>query len=74
MHTKEKKMQDPAIDKLLDKTHSIYKLIILASRRAIELADGAQRLVEEPIDAKPARIALDEILAGKIEYKIKDEK
>lgn len=67
-------MHDAPIDKLLDKTHSIYKLVVLASRRAIELADGAQRLVDEPADAKPAHVALDEIMAGKIEYKIKEEK
>ena len=67
-------MQDASIDKLLEKTHSIYKLVVLASRRAIELADGAQKLVDEPPDAKPARIALDEIMAGKIEYKVKEGK
>lgn len=67
-------MQEPQIDKLLDKTHSIYKLIILASRRTIELADGAQKLVDAPADAKPANIAMKEIIEGKIEYKIKGEK
>lgn len=65
-------MQDAPIDKLLDKVNSIYKLIIIASKRAIELADGAQKLVDEPADTKPAHIALDEILAGKIEYKIRE--
>lgn len=67
-------MQDPAIDKLLDKTHSIYKLIILASRRTIELADGGQKLVDAPPDAKPASIAMKEILENKIEYKVKEGK
>ncbi len=67
-------MQGPPIDKLFDKTGSIYKLVILASKRAIELADGAQKLVDAPIDRKPAHIALDEILAGKIEYKIREKK
>lgn len=68
------KMQDAPIDKLLDKTHSIYKLIILASKRAIELAEGAQKLVDSPMDTKPAHVALDEILAGKIEYKVIEKK
>ena len=67
-------MRDVAIDKLLDKTHSIYKLIILASKRAIELSDGAQKLVDDPVNTKPAHVALDEILEGKIEYKIKEGK
>lgn len=67
-------MLEAAIDKLLDKTHSIYKLVILASRRTIELADGAQKLVESSADTKPCDIALKEILEGKIEYKIPEEK
>ena len=58
----------------MDKMHSIYKLVILASRRAIELADGAHPLVSDPLGTKPAHVALDEILAGKVEYKIKEEK
>jgi DNA-directed RNA polymerase omega subunit len=65
-------MQPPAIDELLDKTHSIYKLVILASRRTIELADGAQKLVDSPADAKPANIAMREIMEDKISYKIKE--
>ena len=67
-------MSDAPIDKLMDKMHSIYKLVILASRRTIELADGAQELVDDPVGTKPAHVALDEILAGKVEYKIKEEK
>jgi len=67
-------MQDAPIDKLLDKTHSIYKLVVLAARRTIELADGAQKLVDAPVDTKPCNIALEEILENKIEYKVKEEK
>ena len=67
-------MQQPAIDKLLDKIQSIYKLVILAARRTIELADGGQKLVEMRADAKPANIALQEIIEGKITYKVKEEK
>lgn len=67
-------MKDVPIDKLLDKTSSIYKLVVLASRRAIELSDGAQKLVETPADTKPSGIAIQEILAGKVTYKIKEGK
>jgi DNA-directed RNA polymerase subunit omega len=67
-------MQPPAIDKLLDKIQSIYKLVILASRRAIELADGAQKLVDAPADAKPANIAMKEIIEDKITYKVREAK
>ncbi len=67
-------MQSPPIDKLLDKMHSIYKLVILASRRTIELADGAQKLVDAPPDFKPANIAMKEIMEDKITYKVREEK
>jgi len=65
-------MQSPAIDKLLDKTHSIYKLVIIASRRTIELADGAQKLVDSPVDTKPANVAMKEIMEDKISYKVRE--
>jgi DNA-directed RNA polymerase omega subunit len=65
-------MTDAPIDKLLDKTQSIYKLVILASKRAIELAEGGHPLVEDPVGTKPAHVALDEILAGKVEYKVSE--
>jgi DNA-directed RNA polymerase omega subunit len=67
-------MQTAPIDKLLDKIHSLYKLVILASRRTIELAEGAQKLVQMPADAKPSDIALEEIMEDRITYKIKEEK
>ena len=67
-------MQGPAIDKLLDKMHSIYKLVILASRRTIELADGAQKLVDAPVDFKPANIALKEIMEDRVVYKAREAK
>ena len=66
-------LQGPAIDKLLE-MHSIYKLVILASRRTIELADGAQKLVDAPADCKPANIAMKEIMEDKITYKVREEK
>lgn len=67
--------QEVPIDGLLSKTAgSIYKLSILASRRAIELGEGAARLVDAPVDAKPSYVALKEILDGKISYKVKERK
>ena len=62
------------IDNLLKKTGSIYKLCIIAARRTIELTEGAQKLVDAPLDTKPAQIALKEILEGKISYKVKEKK
>jgi DNA-directed RNA polymerase omega subunit len=67
-------MLDMAIDKLIDKTGSLYKLVILASRRAQELSADASKLVNSPSSSKVASIALQEIIEGKISYKIKEKK
>jgi DNA-directed RNA polymerase subunit omega len=55
---------------LLDKSDSsIYKLIIVATKRALEVAEGAPRLVDAPLNVKPTTIALMEIAQGKVRYK-----
>lgn len=59
-----------ALEKLLDKSDkSLYKLVILASRRALELAEGQPKLVEANLSTKPSTIALYEIAAGKVHWK-----
>lgn len=63
-------MQNIYREDLLDKSDSsIYKLIILATKRALEVAEGAPRLVDAPLDVKPTTIALMEIAQGKVRYK-----
>ncbi len=59
------------VDELMKKTNSIFKLAILASRRAYELSQGSGKLVEIEPNAKISTIALQEILSGKITYKEK---
>lgn len=55
-------------EKLLDKSlGSIYKLVILASKRALEIAEGQPRLISDEASAKPSTVALHEIEQGKIE-------
>jgi DNA-directed RNA polymerase omega subunit len=59
------------LEKLLDKSrYSIYKLVILASKRALEIAEGQPKLVTtgESTD-KPSTIALLEIAEGKVRVK-----
>jgi len=65
-----------ALEKLLDKTgDSIYKLVILASKRALEIAEGQPKLVVMNSATKPSTVALYEIAEGKVRYqKIKLEK
>lgn len=51
---------------LLAKVGSVYKLVILAARRALELSEGAPPLVETDPRRKPSTIALEEIAASKV--------
>ena len=57
------------IEELLKRCGSIYKLVILAAKRAKEVADGSLPLVETP-QRKVTSIALEEILHGKVLYKV----
>ena len=58
------------LEKLLDKANdSVYKLVILASKRALEIAEGQPKLVEVNSSVKPSTVALLEISEGKIKYK-----
>ncbi len=59
------------IEELLPKSgYSIYKLVRLAAKRSLELADGSPTLIDGvSADAKTPTIALDEIRAGKVVIK-----
>ena len=61
-------MAQVAIEELLKRCGSVYRLVILASKRAKEIAEGAPPLVETP-HRKVTSIALEEILQGKVLYK-----
>ena len=56
------------IEKLFDKTGSVYKLVILASKRALELNEGSPQLTERQSD-KVSLAALQEIAEDKVSYK-----
>jgi len=57
-------------ERLLDKSMgSIYKLVILASKRALEIAEGQPRLTSDNQSVKPSTVALHEIAEGKVEAK-----
>jgi DNA-directed RNA polymerase omega subunit len=53
---------------LREKKGSIYKLVILASKRALEIEGGAPKLTANP-SKKSTTIALQEIIQGKVDYK-----
>ncbi|MFH0855567.1 MAG: DNA-directed RNA polymerase subunit omega [Candidatus Omnitrophota bacterium] len=55
---------------MLDKSgQSIYKLVNLAAKRALEIAEGQPKLVEDKASTKPSTVALHEISGGKVEAK-----
>lgn len=59
-----------ALENLLDKSdYSLYKLVSLAAKRALEIAEGQPKLVDVNSSLKPSTIALYEIAAGKVYYK-----
>lgn len=63
-------MEYVALEGLLDKSKgSIYKLVILASKRALEIAEGQPKLVATSASTKPSTTALFEIAEGKVFYK-----
>lgn len=60
-------MNNVALEKLLDKScGSIYKLVILASKRALEIAEGQPKLVVASAAIKPSTVALMEIGSNKV--------
>ncbi len=63
-------MPNVPLEKMLDKTNnSIYKLVIVASKRALEIAEGQPKMVAAEASVKPSTVALMEIAAGKLTYR-----
>ena len=58
---------NPTIVELSEKVDSCYTLVVEASKRARQLVDGAQPLVD-PKDMKPLKIAIEEINRGLLTY------
>ena len=64
-------MTQVAIEGLLKQCGSIYKLVILAAKRAKEIAEGSPPLVDTD-QRKVTSIALDEILQGRVLYQVEE--
>jgi DNA-directed RNA polymerase omega subunit len=55
------------LEELLPKANgSVYKLVRMASRRALEISETGNKLVESPAITKLATAALDEIRCGRV--------
>lgn len=53
---------------------SKYRLIILAAKRSKQLQRGAQPRIEiDPQKHKPTRIALEEVIRGRVHFDIKQQ-
>ena len=53
---------------------SKYRLIILAAKRSKQLQRGAQPRIEiDPQKPKPTRIALEEVMRGRVHFAIKED-
>ena len=61
----------PLEDLLKSTNESMYKLVILAAKRALELGAGSEKLIDTDPNTKLTSIALKEIKENKINFKIK---
>ncbi|MDO8603428.1 MAG: DNA-directed RNA polymerase subunit omega [Candidatus Omnitrophota bacterium] len=59
------------VEKIFKGSDSMYKITILAARRAVELSNGSKKLIETNT-TRFSTIALEEMASGKIKYKLKE--
>lgn len=64
----------PPLEELLEKTEVEYTLVIQAAKRARQLNDEDEEPVVDCKSAKPLSHALEEILAGRLKYKKRNNK
>ena len=65
-------MLHPSMTELLKKVDNRYLLVNVTARRARDIAEEAE-LNEEKLTEKPVKLALDDIISGKIVAKPVDE-
>lgn len=58
----------PSIDSLLEVIDSKYTLVTLSAKRARDIQDHQNQVMEEPQSFTPVGIALEEIQEGKLTY------
>ena len=62
------------LEELLPKSAgSVYKLVRIASKRALEISETGAKLISASSNAKLTTVALDEIRAGKVVEKSMEE-
>jgi DNA-directed RNA polymerase subunit omega len=65
-------MSFPSLEHALDNVSNRYMLVVLSAKRARQINRGAPPRVESR-HRKPTSMALEEISAGKVEYRAKEE-
>jgi DNA-directed RNA polymerase subunit omega len=60
-------MLNPSFNELAERGDSRYTLVILTAKRARQIIDGAEPLIQGT-SKKPVSIALGEVIEGKITY------
>ncbi|SIS62237.1 DNA-directed RNA polymerase subunit omega [Salimicrobium salexigens] len=66
-------MLEPSIDSLQKQISSKYTLVALSARRARELKQGAEPLVEKTKSPQSVGVALQEIEEGVLSYSYSDK-
>lgn len=61
-------MQNYSVEDFKDKTDSLYRLVIVAARRAGQVGRSESRPLVSVRSRKPTIIALEEIMEGKVSY------
>lgn len=65
-------MAFPSLEHALNHVSNRYLLVVLSSKRARQINRGALPRVETR-HRKPTSVALQEVGAGKVEYRVKEE-
>jgi DNA-directed RNA polymerase omega subunit len=74
MSTAKESIEKTADDSQTQELDSKYRLIIVAAKRSKQLQRGAKPRID--IDAqkhKPTRVALEEVLRGKVPFEIRED-
>ncbi len=65
-------MLEPSVDNLLKKVNSKYALVTVSAKRARELHEKENHMIEEPKSRKLVGVALEEILDEKLTVDYQD--
>ena len=65
-------MSFPSLESAVNKVSNRYLLVVLSAKRARQINRGAASRVESR-HKKPTSVALEEIAAAKVEYRVKEE-